>query len=286
MRVLSAVGAIALAGGIVLGAQAQRPQVSSPRLYVFDCGLIDGGEADMPAAYGLTKVASPPGMFSVPCYLVVHPNGTLLWDLGLGDALAPVAAGGRAEVRVPYWSVRMTLKKQLADIGYTPQDITYVAMSHFHGDHTGNANDYAGSTWLVQKAERDMMFPANAGNRSPATDVYRALKNSKTVLLNGDHDVFGDGTVIIKSTPGHTPGHQSLYVHLAKYGPVVLSGDLYHYAEERTQRTTFNRDFNREQTFASRDELEKFLRQTGAKLWIEHDLVFDRQLKKSPEYYD
>src|SRR5262249_32616780 len=125
-----------------------------------------------------------------------------------------------------------SLKSQLAEIGYPPAPITYLAISHLHGDHIGNANDYAGSTWIVQKPERDYMFseglPPNISNRE-----YAALKTSKTIVANG-HDVFGDGSIVLLSTPGHSPGHQSLFVKLAKTGPLVLSGDLYHYPAERT----------------------------------------------------
>jgi glyoxylase-like metal-dependent hydrolase (beta-lactamase superfamily II) len=100
-------------------------------------------------------------------------------------------------------------------------------MSHGHGDHTANANDFAGSTWLVNKAERDVMF-AETVPRFYTAATYSALKTSKTKFIDGDYDVFGDGTVVIKQTPGHTPGHQVLALNLAKTGTVVMTGDLYH----------------------------------------------------------
>jgi len=98
-----------------------------------------------------------------------------------------------------------------------------------HGDHIANSNDFAGSTWLVQKPERDAMFAENgpAKNQLP---LFGKLKDSKTKILDGeDFDVFGDGTVVVKAAYGHTPGHQVIYVKLAKNGPVLLTGDLYHY---------------------------------------------------------
>ena len=97
--------------------------------------------------------------------------------------------------------------------------------------------------------------------------------------------MFGDGKVILKSTPGHTPGHQVLFVDLPKTGPVVISGDLYHYPEERTLNRLPVRD-NKEQTAASRAALEKFLKEKGAQLWIQHDIAAHEKLKKAPEYYD
>jgi glyoxylase-like metal-dependent hydrolase (beta-lactamase superfamily II) len=105
-------------------------------------------------------------------------------------------------------------------------------------------------------------------------------------LPAGDHDVFGDGTVVIKPSPGHTPGHLVLYVKLAKTGGVVLSGDLYHYPEERTLNRLPVADANEAETKRSREELDAFLTKTGATLWIQHDLVAHNRLRKAPQYYD
>ena len=116
---------------------------------------------------------------------------------------------------------------------------------------------------------------------------YNLLKDSKTVIIDKDEfDVFGDGKVILKSTPGHTPGHQSLFVKLAKTGPVVLSGDLYHYPEERSLHRLPVAEFNKEQTATSRAELDGFLKKTGAQLWIQHDITGYAKLKKAPAYYE
>jgi glyoxylase-like metal-dependent hydrolase (beta-lactamase superfamily II) len=122
--------------------------------------------------------------------------------------------------------------------------------------------------------------------RSDAAN-YNLLKNSKTVIIDRDeYDVFGDATVIIKSAPGHTPGHQVLFLRLAKTGPVVLSGDLYHYPEERTLNRLPVAEFNKEQTAASRAEVEDFLKKTGAQLWIQHDFLGNAKLKKAPAFYE
>ena len=136
----------------------------------------------------------------------------------------------------------------------------------------------------MQKTEYDAIFgPGVAPER--INPNYRLLKNSKTQILQGDHDVFGDGAVVLKSTPGHTPGHQSLYVKLARSGGIVLSGDLYHYPEERTLSRMPEREKST-QTPASRAALETFIREVKAELWIEHDISAYSRQKKSPEYYD
>jgi glyoxylase-like metal-dependent hydrolase (beta-lactamase superfamily II) len=264
-------------------AQGRPPQVQSVRLYVFDCGVLVRGE---PTNYNLTREQVGDTNFADACYLVAHPKGTLLWDVGIipdaqippGGVELPVGTGGNRN------KAQRTLGGQLAELGYKPADITYLAVSHSHADHVANANAYAGSTWLVQRAERDAMFSAQA-QTTVAFPTYSALKNSKTVELTGDHDVFGDGAVVIKSTPGHTPGHQSLFVKLPRTGGVLLTGDLYHYAAERSLKKIPNND-NKELTQKSRASIEAFLQKTGAQLWIQHDIGANAKLKKSPLYYD
>ena len=154
------------------------------------------------------------------------------------------------------------LLPQLAAAGYAPRDVTYFALSHFHSDHTGNANEFASATWIVQKAERDFMFADSPqGIIQPAT--YSALRNAEPKILdNEDFDVFGDGSVVVMATPGHTPGHQVVAVKLANRGTVVLGGDLYHYPEERTTGRIPTFEFDAEQSKASRARIEKYSRTT------------------------
>jgi len=260
----------------------QRPTAPpSVRVYIFDCGLIKAMGVE---TYGFTKDEVQPKDFFVPCYLIAHPRGTLMWDVGvIPDTVFP-AGGGPAVQGI--MSANKTLRSQMMQTGYAASDITYLAMSHYHADHTANAPDFAGATWLVRQVERDAVF----AEKPPAIvrpEHFAALKNSKTTILkDDDYDVFGDGTVIIKSTPGHTPGHQVLFVKLAKTGPVLIAGDLYHYPEERTMNRFPTFEFNKDQSAASRAAVDAFLKKTGAKLWIEHDLETNAKLKKAPAYYD
>jgi glyoxylase-like metal-dependent hydrolase (beta-lactamase superfamily II) len=263
-------------------AVAQKPKApKSLRLYIFDCGTIHTTNAD---AYSLKKDEVGSTEMSIPCLMVAHPRGTLMWDNGDIPDSAFKPGGGPAQAGVV--TQAKPLLPQLAAVGYAPRDITYLAMSHYHGDHVANANAFAGSIWLVRKVERDRMFSDVPIPRSDPAN-YALLKNSKTVIIDKDeYDVFGDGSVIIKSTPGHTPGHQSLFLKLAKTGPVVLSGDLYHYPEERTLNRLPVAEFNKEQTAASRADLEIFLKKTGAQLWIQHDILGNAKLKKAPAWYE
>ena len=256
--------------------------VKSVRLYVFDCGKL---HYDDPSRFSFKKEEVKNYELSAGCYLIVHPKGTLMWDVGvIPDKKFP--ADGQPATKF-YATATRTLRSQLSQAGYAPEDITYLAMSHSHWDHLANANEFAKSTWLVRPVERDILFGPNPPERS-TPDEYEALKNSKTVMLpDGDYDVFGDGRVIIKPAYGHTPGHSVLFVKLRKTGPVVLSGDLYHYPEEVAAPEHFPiNEFNKDQTRQSRIAIQAFLKQSGAQLWIQHDIAAFTKLKKSPEYYE
>ena len=262
----------------------QKPKAKPPkslRLYV-----LDGGSLDIPdtAPYRLKKEDLATKNMSVAIFLIVHPKGTLIWDTGaVPDGNFP-PGGGPGKMR--YATATKTVRSQLAEIGYMPSDIQYLVLSHFHWDHIGNSNLFAGSTWLVTKAEQDIMF----GNPpSPRTEPqnFSALKDAKTVMLTAKrYDVFGDGSVVILASPGHSPGHQCLFLKLKKTGPVVLSGDLYHYPEERTLNRYPTFEFNKDISAVSRKSIDEFLKKTGAQLWIEHDFATFEKLKKAPEFYE
>jgi N-acyl homoserine lactone hydrolase len=245
--------------------KAQPPQ--SLRLYVLDCGIITPPNVDN---YGLKVNEVADTRMVTPCFLIAHPRGTLMWDTG--EIPDGAFKDGVSPQKLNNYTVDRPLLPQLAAIGYTPADITYLALSHYHGDHVANASQFAKSTWIVQKGDRDAIFaPRPDGSRVPDPKFFEGLVSSKTILLNGeDHDVFGDGAVVIKSSPGHTPGHQSLFLKLANTGNVLLSGDLYHYPEEITYKKVPNFDTDKEQTAKSREKIEDFVKQNHAQLWIQH----------------
>ena len=285
--VVAVVGVVRFSGPAAL-AQVRPASAVPITLYVFDGGIL---ESD-PSRYQLTKEDVGVTQLSVAAYLIVHPKGLLMWDAAAvpDSAWKPTGSPVRQQVvlgdgQERFVTLTRPLGAQLLAAGHKPEDVTYLALSHYHWDHTANAGLFARATWLVRQNERDAMFAEKTtGAITPAT--YAALKNSKTVSVTADeHDVFGDGTVILKAAPGHTPGHQVLYVKLPETGPVVLSGDLYHYRQERTMGRYPTFEFNQDQTRASRAALETFLSTTKANLWIQHDLTAHQSLKKAPEYY-
>ena len=172
---------------------------------------------------------------------------------------------------------------QLQALGFTPADITYMAMSHYHLDHTANANLFAGSTWIVQQAEYDAMFGAKEFAIRDASS-YDKLKDVEAHHARTTRTTTCSATarVIIKTAPGHTPGHQMLFLRLKKFGPLLLEGDLYHLPEERTLDRVPTFDFDAAMTRATRVKTEAFLKETGAQMWIQHDPPTNAKLRKAP----
>ena len=286
--ILASVALIGLAAWPSANAQTRKPAPpKSVRLYVLDCGKITIANGD---SMGFKPGELATSNMVTPCFLIVHPRGTMMWDTGeipdsaFKSGVTPQTAGA--------FTVDRPLLPQLAAIGYTPTDITYLALSHYHGDHVANANAFAGSTWIVQKGDYDAIFAPRQSTEKKLGGVadpayFTELAKSKILLLKGeDHDVFGDGTVVIKFTPGHTPGHQSLFLKLAKTGPVLLSGDLYHYPEEITYKRIPSFDSNKEETAKSRAMIEEFVKKNNAQLWIQHDYTAGIKRKMAPEFYD
>lgn len=270
--------------GQVASNTTQQPLV---KLYVLDGGILENMD---PKGFGLEKEQVSTNRMPVPCFLIVHPKGTLMWDAGSVPDTAWTFTGSPVKYKFVQYNIDITLNKplkpQLNAIGYSPANISYLALSHHHFDHSGNANDFVNATWLVRQNEFDVMFPKDtAAVDKPST--YSKLRNSKRIIIDTDaYDVFGDSTVIIKSAPGHTPGHQVLLVRLRKYGNILLSGDLYHFPEQRSLGGIPTFEFNKEQTRATRAEIDMYLKKMNAELWIQHDFGANLKLRKVPEFYE
>jgi len=258
------------------------PKVPNVKMYALECGRIEMLDLGLFDKGGAFEGRSNSAVDS--CYLIRHPNGDLLWDTGLPDALNTQKDGitaGAFHISVPN-----TLAGQLEGLGVTPADIEYLSISHSHFDHVGNAGQYAGSTFIVNENEYAHLFRDEARNDAQSFAAYSALENSETIKFTGRYDVFGDGSVTIIDTPGHTPGHTVLQLELANAGTVLLSGDLYHLNESRAKRTipVFNTDFD--QTLAAMDKFEAIAETKNARVIIQHSVQDFEALPKPPKYLD
>ena len=249
---------------------AETAEAAAPALYVdvLDCGTIAISDLDAFSSAG--DYAGQADEFTNTCYLINHPNGRLLWDLGLPSQLVGQPPFTQQIFTV---SVDRSITDQLADLGVAPSELTYVSISHAHFDHIGQADQVRGATWLVNQTEYDYMFPADG---SPPADpsltanfaLFQAM--DKQIISDG-HDVFGDGSVVIFQTPGHTPGHSSLQLTLPETGPVLLTGDLYHRTESRELGRVPRFNTSEENTLASMAAFEARAIDLGAKVVIQHE---------------
>ncbi len=273
-------------------ASPSRPTpVDTVHMFVFDCGAIEVSDLDIFSTEG--DYAGVSDTFVDTCFLIRHPGGDLMWDLGLPSLLTESEPQESDPFTV---SLDRTLTEQLDEIGLTPRDVDLVSISHSHFDHTGQADQFLDATWLVYQAEYDAMFPPAEGDEEAVADgaggfgVYASLNRE---IISGEHDVFGDGSVVIVPAPGHTPGHAYLQVTLPETGPVLLTGDLYHRAESRRLRRVprFNWDVATPPedvapgslSLAAMDEFEARAERLGAKVVIQHEPADIDALPKPPE---
>jgi N-acyl homoserine lactone hydrolase len=244
------------------------------QLYVLDCGRLSAPDQ---SRWSPGVNVGVPIELSDNCYLIRHTQGWFLWDTGLTDALA-ASPEGRKDPNSGLTAARSkTLSDQLAQLGVKPSDIKGVGISHTHPDHIGNIEEFPQVMLYVQKAEYEW----------PNADGTPRFKPEHPVTkLEGDRDVFGDGSVVLISTPGHTPGHQSLLVRLPKTGTVVLSGDAAHFQSNWDNRRVPGINSDKEQTIASMQRIADFLAKEHGQLWINHDKPQSDAQKKSPDFYE
>lgn len=233
-------------------------------LHVLDCGTIDISNLDDFSSTG--DWAGQTDTFTNTCWLIRHPDGDLIWDTGVPGMLAGQPAFTQDIYTV---SLAETLSAQLRAKNIAPSEIDYVAISHSHFDHVGQIDQVSDATWLVSKPEYDFMFPETA--EGEAVTQFSAFAQMTFEVFEGEHDVFGDGTVIIFPTPGHTPGHTSLQVMLEDTGPVLLTGDVYHRTESRQLRRVPRFNTDEAASLASMDVFEARAVDLGAKVIIQHE---------------
>ncbi|MBI3374667.1 MAG: N-acyl homoserine lactonase family protein [Betaproteobacteria bacterium] len=253
------------------------------RMYVINCGENRTNDLSRWTP-GLNEGKA--WVFSNHCYLIQHARGWMLWDTGISDLVAAspngvTTANGLINARMP-----KPLSESLRELGVAPGAIKYLAMSHLHADHCGNANLFTAATLYMQENEYNAAFGPEPQKFNFVASNFEKLRASPAVKLKGDHDVFGDGSVVIKSAPGHTLGHQTLLVRLPKAGPVLLSGDMAHLQDNWEQQRVPSMNFNKDQSTQSMQSMRAFIAQTGAQLWINHDMAQSSRIPKAPAYVE
>lgn len=271
------------------------------KLYILDCG--NGHAPDESARWTPGFNIGKPINISVNCYLIHHSQGYFLWDTGISDFVASMPNGWlptnnpAVDIR---WTRAKTLMSQLKEVNVSPSDIRYIGISHTHPDHIGNAELFPQTTVLIQKAEFDYFFgPAKPGAPVPPAEALALPPGDPTPGFSKDHpmhliqedlDVFGDGSVIIIATPGHTPGHDSLLVHLPKTGWVLLSADAVHlqtnWDNDRIPYFSTMPLDQRFETLLSMQRMRNLIFFYHAQLWINHDKAQSDKMMRAPNFYD
>lgn len=244
------------------------------QLYVLDCGharLADGSAATDSGA-----LDGKPVELADPCFLIRHPRGVLLWDLGLAPDIKS-APGFDVAPGAP-------LPEQLASLGLRPDDVTFIAFSHLHFDHAGNAALFPRATWILNTAEL-AWAEHTPPHVSMQPQLFAGYRQARVQRIDGDDDVFGDGRVRIVSAPGHTPGSAVLWVGLSS-GPVVLSGDLWVSRRSRAERWVPRVNADRAATLSSMARIERLVRRTHARVIVQHDPEDYAALPKLPQFLE
>lgn len=251
------------------------------RLHVLETGLIECSDFAM-----FSPNAGPDEhqVMPVRSYLVVHPAGTLLWDTGIADAIA-AKPHGEPIVDGIVFKVPRTLRSQLDELGVAPDAIDYLALSHLHVDHVGNVELFPNARVLLQRAEHEAGFGPRAEELTLVPQTYAALDPEAIEQIDGDYDVFGDGTVVLISLPGHTPGHQGLLVDLRETGPVLLATDIAYCARDYAEGAVRQSNVDLEQSRCSIERAKRISRERGASIWLHHDLDAQREIRTAPASY-
>jgi N-acyl homoserine lactone hydrolase len=257
------------------------------RLYRLDCGhSLANDESVWTPGENVGRDIE----FSSTCWLIKHGSEWLLWDTGVPEATLNDPQGWSTLPKLIVYHLDRSVTAQLAEIGLKPGDIGRVAISHTHGDHIGNVGLFPESTIVMQRAEYSWIHSPNGPNDNvnQLMALARKLMGSpkKLQLIDGDTNVFGDGSVTLVSTPGHTPGHQSLLVHLRNSGFIILSGDVVHLKENFSENIVPSLNTNKAESIASMDKVRQLMATYKAMLFINHDKSETDGLKLLPAFYD
>ncbi len=257
-------------------------RITEPDLEMWrlDCGTLE--ISDMAAFSDAHLYDGQPRTLTVSCYLIRNGDRYLLWDAGLDKALveANVTQSGAT------LSMRQSIETQLESIGLAANDVTFVGISHYHFDHVSQLPDFAQSKLII--GSKDWELIKQSGSGGPLLDprpfaAWLGVNEGRAIAIAKDFDVFGDGSVVMKATPGHTPGHTALLVRMPQMGNVLLTGDLYHFEEQVTNRGVPEFNTDRADTLASFERFDTMAKSLSATVIIGHDLRHLDCLPSFPE---
>lgn len=260
LKKIAASAALLLLAG---AAFAQAPEVTLTRL---DCG---NGFNDARRFSDTFAYSDPKMPFTFSCYLIKHGGDYMVWDTGFVPGSNPNAP-------------KVSLTEQLAQLKIRPEQVKYVGISHFHADHTGQLGAVPGATLLIGDREWAALTASRPmAGANVAGFTHWISGGGKVEPQAADKDVFGDGTVMILRTPGHTPGHQSLLVRLKEMGPVILAGDAAHFRENYDSNGVPGFNYDRAETIASLERIKQIAQNLKATVIIQHD---PRDIAKLPAF--
>ena len=247
--------------------------------------VLDGGEAHVTdiSQWSPGVNEGQPRVFSNNAYLIQHGDDWLLWDTGLQDDMKNIP-GGKVVVHGVRGIVNQTVASQLDELGIKTEQISHIAFSHAHFDHIGNSRYFSKAKWYVQETEFNAMFGPDYAKYGFIPDLYKTMRDNLVVVTSDGYDIFGDGSVTVFSTPGHTPGHQSLLVRLPDRGPIMLSGDVAHFWDNFCCRRVPYMNVSEDRSKESMDKVEAIVAAEHAELWINHDLEQTQKIPHAPEW--
>ena len=264
----------ALVSGLSAVCASAQPARADVEMWRLDCGEIH--ENDLNLYSDTFQYEGRQGTLTVSCYLIRNGSNYLLWDSGF-----PAAMIGRpTEQEGTRMSLRASIRDQLARINVRPEQVNFVGISHYHDDHTGQAQDFPGATLLIGPADWEVIRnrPTSAVRFQPWIAGGATMRP-----VPRDLDVFGDGSVVMLATPGHTPGHHALLVRLPRRGPVLLTGDLYHFTANYRSAGVPSFNTNRSDTLASFARFNGIADNLRATVVIQHEIDDIAKLPAFPE---
>jgi glyoxylase-like metal-dependent hydrolase (beta-lactamase superfamily II) len=282
-------------GAATLAASALGAQAQDIKMYVFSSGALTIGKGILQNL----APTDPPIVVPVGFYLIKHPKGNVLFDTGNNDRIItdPKYWGGAFDALKPVNTPDVAIDVQLAKVGVKPDDVKYVVPSHLHLDHGGNVSKFPNSTIVVQKSEIQNAFwpepstggPYMIGDVMPLRAAGSNYPNAvKMIQLDGDLDLFGDGTIIVKRWVAHTPGSQMMTVKLKNQGLTILTGDNVYFREnvEKSLPPNIVLAYDPAGFFKAYEWIRMMMATQKADFFTAHDPDAFKAMKKPPAYYD